>query len=332
MLKKQKQAIIVTIILIALTVTFFYGPFIGVSIHSHFSARQEILDTAKLISSEESDPQTIVNKIADWLNVNIEYDTSFYYFYPFPPFQLWRQTNPSAEWIMTIKRGGCEEFATLFSGLAGAAGIESRVVHNSAEDHVWSEILINGTWTHFDPGLPLDKRFNNPGVYERPKAEGGWEKQLSYVCFIDENGKQRDITSKYTDVGRLSVHVTKDGTPVENAKVTVKSRFLMENYPGYNQPRLALENFTDKSGLCTFDLGGNNYTVVAEIGQIVGFRDETIVNLKENDTTSVELHPTKLALLLSLGDILIIVMVIAFLLISIFFVIKIIRTRQQKRK
>lgn len=330
MLTKQKRVIIVTIFLMLLTVTIFYGSFIGVSIYSHFSGRQEIIDTAKTISTDESDPQIIVNKIADWLKTNMNYDTSFSYFYPFPPFLLWRQTNPSAEWIMTIKRGGCEEYATLFSRLAESVGIESRVVYNLAEDHVWSEVLINGTWIHFDPGLPPEKRFNNPAFYERPKAEEGWEKQLSYVFFIDQNGTRQDITSKYTDRGRLSVSIAKDGAPVENAKVTVKSRFLMENYPQYNQPITALENFTDKSGLCTFDLGGNNYTIVAEVGQIFGFRDEIIVNLKENSTTSVELHPTKLTLL-SIEAILIISTVIAFLLISVFFIIKKSWNRHQKR-
>ena len=58
----------------------FYGSFIGVSIYSHFSGRQEIFDTAKTISSNESDPQIIVNKIAAWLKTNMNYDTSFSYF------------------------------------------------------------------------------------------------------------------------------------------------------------------------------------------------------------------------------------------------------------
>lgn len=96
-------------------------------------------------------------------------------------------------------------------------------------------------------------------------------------------------------------------------------------YPQYKQPVIALENFTNKSGVCNFDLGGNNYTVIAELGQIVGFKDEVIVELQENNATSLELNLTEFSLLLSFGDILLFVFVcggLLFALICVFAVIK----------
>lgn len=187
---------------------------------------------------------------------------------------------------MTIKRGGCEEHSTLFAEMAQSVGIQSRVIYNFAEDHMWSEVLINESWIHFDPMLSIEKRFNNTDFYELSRNEGGWEKQLSHMFFIDQNSKEQDITSRYTDTGRLTVLVEKDGVPVENAKVSVKSRFLMENSPKYHEPLFCLEKNTNASGLSTFDFGGNNYTVVAEYGS---YRDEIIVTLKENDETKAKL-------------------------------------------
>ena len=79
-----------------------------------------------------------------------------------------------------------------------------------------------------------------------------------------------------------------------------------------------------KSGICTFDLGANNYTVVAEVGEIFGLRDKLIVELQENRTTSVELHPTQLVLLSGEEILLFVIVVITFLfaLVCVFVLIK----------
>jgi hypothetical protein len=82
-------------------------------------------------------------------------------------------------------------------------------------------------------GLMLIAIYSTIGFYERSKDEGGWGKQLSYIYFIDSEGNEHDITNRYTDTGTLILHVEKDGEPVENAKITIKSRFLMETDPRY---------------------------------------------------------------------------------------------------
>ena len=183
--------------------------------------------------------------------------------------------------------------------------------------------MINGSWIHFDPLLAPEKRFNDTGFYERSKDEGGWGKQISYVIFIDLDGRQHNITHRYTDTGKLIVRVEKDKRPVENTKVIIKSRFLMETNPKYNNPLFCFDKYTNESGLYTFDLGGNNYTVVAELGKVIGYRDEVNVTLKENDDASVTLYLTELSLLLSGEEILTILLIflVSILLILEFIII-----------
>jgi len=208
-------------------------------------------------------------------------------------------------------------------------GIQARVVYNPAEDHVWCEVLINGSWFHFDPGLSRDKRFNNPGFYECPEPNG-WGKELSYVYFIDADGKQNDITKTYTDIGRLIVQVEKDGQPVKNARVTIESRFLMLNQPSsYSQPIFYIENRTNDKGICTFNLGGNNYTVSAELGTILGYRNESIISLKENRETSVTLTLSSFSLLIPIEYV---ITTLGVALTVILLVIEIISIYKKSRK
>lgn len=45
---------------------------------------------------------------------------------------------------------------------------------------------------------------------------------------------------------------------------------------------------TDDNGVCVFDLGGNNYNVIA-ISELDSSRDEKIVSVRENDETHIDL-------------------------------------------
>jgi len=328
----RNRFFVAAILFVCLVLVIFFGSFIGLYVKSVCSGKQEILDTVKAVVSNESNPETVLNKIADWLTEHMTYDTRQTYFFPIPPLIFWRLPHPDPSWVMTIKRGGCGEYAILFSEMAKCAGIQSRVVHNPGEDHTWCEVLINGTWFHFDPLLPDGKRFNNTGIYERSRDEGGWGKQLSYVFFLGLDGEQHEITNRYTDTGRLTVRVEKDGIPVKNARVIIKSRFLMETNPSYHEPILCLEKYTNDSGLCTFNLGGNNYTVVAELGTLFGYRDEAIVHLDENTESSATLYLSQFSLLLPTQDIaliLIIVLLSLVLLIELFLTYKKLKTNKR---
>ena len=316
---KMDKTTIGVIILVLLVLIILVGPLLWIYVNSLFFGKQEILNVARSIATNRNDPIEILDAIADWEKENMVYDIRPVYFYPIPPFLIWRIPSPDPTWVMSIKRGGCEEFAILFAEIARSAGIQSRVVYNPGEDHTWCEVLINGTWVHFDPTLSKGKRFNNPRIYERPRNESGWGKQLSYVFSVDPSeGNKVDVTRRYTDTGKLIVEVKKDNLPVENARVIIKSRFLMETSPKYKQPLYCLEKMTNKSGICTFELGGNNYTVIAELGEIFGYKAEKLVHLEENSSVYVTINLEQFSLLIPLEYILSIVLVfVAFLLLII---------------
>jgi hypothetical protein len=314
-MRNEKIVAIAIVLIAAILFAFFCGPYVWVSVYSTFFGQRDIVNTTREIASNATDVTVVLNRIANWLNANITYDAQAVYFYPTPPFLLFRKVPPDPAWTMTVRRGACEEEAVLFSEMARLAGIEARTVYNPAEDHVWCEVLVNGSWTPFDPGLPEDERLNNPGFYERPEPNG-WGKELSYVYFIGPDGKENDITKIYTGTGRLIVKVEKDGQPVQDVRVMVESTFLMEKYPSsYSQPQFCSENHTDNSGSCTFDVGGNNYTVVAEFGTLFGYRNQINTSLKENNEMSVTL--SDFSLLVPAGDILTILTIILILAVLV---------------
>jgi len=93
--------------------SLFFGPYVWHNIHSAFFSSQEIVATSASISLNETDPLMKMNKIADWLKANVKWDSRKFHYFPF----YWRKTQPSANWVMSTKRGACEETAILFAEL-----------------------------------------------------------------------------------------------------------------------------------------------------------------------------------------------------------------------
>lgn len=283
--KKKRIALFIGIMLIYSSL--FFGSYLWYNIHSAFLSKQEIVATSAALCLNETDALTIMNKIADWLKSNVKWDTTQYRFLPF----YWRKAHPPASWVMSVKRGACEENAILFAELARNAGIKSRVIYNPGEDHVWNEVWLNGSWRHFDATLPEEDRSDNPGFYERSRDEGGWGKQLSYVYSVDSDGTICDVTNTYTKTGNLVVNVERNGFPIENVEVNVQSTFLMETRPeSYRQSRLAVDGYTNDNGSCSFNLGENNYTIIAQLGDE---RAESNVTLLEDTCATIILHLAK---------------------------------------
>ena len=326
--KKKRIGLFIGVILIYFSLCF--GSYLWYNIHSAFLSKQEIVATSAAISLNETDALIIMNKIADWLKSNMKWDTTPYRFLPF----YWRKVHPSANWVMSVKRGACEENAILFAELARNAAIKSRVIYNPGEDHVWNEVWINGSWTHFDATLSEEDRFDNPGFYERSRDDVGWGKQLSYVYSVDSDGTIRNVTNRYTNTGNLVVNVKRDGLPIENVKVIVQSRFLVETQPeSYKQPRFAVEGYTSHNGSCSFNLGENNYTIIAQIGDE---RVESNVTLLENTSTTVILHLAKSGTPLSFSLILLPILVTSLIVVlasvfTYYFVLKVLALLSLRR-
>lgn len=94
--------------------------------------------------------------------------------------------------------GRCGEFSLLYNGLLLANAYETRLVIDCstlqdkskkvAGDHVWVEVLIEGTWMHVDP---TEKRINQPLMYTLE-----WDKDLNLVYAISKE-EIADVTSTY---------------------------------------------------------------------------------------------------------------------------------------
>jgi transglutaminase-like putative cysteine protease len=101
--------------------------------------------------------------------------------------------------IILQAKGMCGEFALLYTGLLLANGYRSRIVidcstlenksKRAAGDHVWNEILIDGTWIHVDP---TEKRINQPSMYALE-----WHKDVNLVYAIEEK-EILDVTTNYS--------------------------------------------------------------------------------------------------------------------------------------
>jgi len=154
-------------------------------------------------------------------------------------------------WILSSRCGACIEYSLFYRELARFADLTVRSVHNQGEDHNWDEVLIRGKWMIVDPSYP---RYNvSPRFYEEGRGLN-----ISYVYAEYPNGVKKDITSRYTKLGNLTLTVlSPDGDEIENAKVLFRSNNYKDNLP------TGLNCTTNEYGKCNLRLGGGKYTVKA---------------------------------------------------------------------
>jgi hypothetical protein len=101
--------------------------------------------------------------------------------------------------IVAQAKGRCGEFALLYNGLLLANGYECLLLidcstlrdmsKSAAGDHVWNEVLVNGSWTHVDP---TERRINQPLMYAKE-----WHKDINLVYAIARKGIL-EATKTYT--------------------------------------------------------------------------------------------------------------------------------------
>ncbi|MBN1195355.1 MAG: transglutaminase domain-containing protein [Methanomicrobiaceae archaeon] len=126
------------------------------------------------------------------------------------PISLIFTGNP--HFVAYYKTGACGELAEYFNLVLTKAGIKSRIVVSSAEDHAWNEIFIENRWIHVDPTIYyhwynntsncsnyIDFWYDNPQVYFK---ELRWHGGYSYVHV---SGTNEDLTEKYCDYETLTI-------------------------------------------------------------------------------------------------------------------------------
>jgi len=328
------EFIIGIVIGLAIVITYFFiicfGPTMWLTAYTNVKGYSEINEIATRIAQGETDPIMLIHKISDWVKLNIEYKASLTYYYPFKPFVLQRKSPADSRWTLTIRKGACEEYSVLFADFAKVLGLRTRVVYNLGEDHDWNEIFLNGTWVHLDSTLTPEKRFNNSGHYERPTDKGGGGKQISYVYTYDTESNKIDITPSYTEIGTLVVFVEKDGNPVVDCKVIIKSKFLMETRDNYKKPLYACENRTDSNGLAVFNLGENNYAIIAETNGLLFYTEyvnATVIEHEQVNVTIVFKEPRvrNLAQLVKVGSTEIFLLGLLYLAAIFYFIYRLIK-------
>ena len=176
-------------------------------------------------------------------------------------------------WIIHSKLANCEEYAKIFVILMNKAGFESRFIRVPGEDHIWAEYMHDGYRIAVDPSanyvigkdkMEFEKRMNN---------------KYSYIESIDLQGNKKDISDEYIERGNVTILVFDNGQPVSNAKVIIKSPYLMDNKSGrYNQPRYVISNTTNNVGEVFFKLGYKKYMTEVRVNQIYLFEQIYIKN------------------------------------------------------
>lgn len=108
----------------------------------------EILKTARVLRGTETNSYRVASKIRQWVHAQMKPDYTI------------GVPRSTAE-VFKRRRGVCRDYATLFAGLARAAGIPTRVCGGIvyAEGrffyHAWAECWV-GEWLPFDPTTPVD--------------------------------------------------------------------------------------------------------------------------------------------------------------------------------
>jgi hypothetical protein len=108
----------------------------------------EIVKTARVLRGAETNSYRVAAAIRAWVHGQMKPDYTI------------GVPRSTAE-VYKKRRGVCRDYATLFAGLARAAGIPTRVCGGIVYDkgrffyHAWAECWV-GEWVPFDPTTPVD--------------------------------------------------------------------------------------------------------------------------------------------------------------------------------
>ncbi len=132
------------------------------------SDHPSITAAADKIVSEGSSAMEAAAKISNWVYNNLEKQYTF--------------SIPSAVEVLKIKTGDCNEHTVLFTALARAAGIPTRIStglvyhQGSFYYHAWADVYLGG-WVSVDP---LMNQFPADATHLK-LVEGGLDKQVQLV-------------------------------------------------------------------------------------------------------------------------------------------------------
>jgi len=285
-LEKYFSLVLVIILIVSifyLGFYFFMMPMTIIKSELNKSKLQDIADelfldnysdyqkTLKVLEWFDEDNHNIFNQYHLWekgiKGLDIYRTTQFKLFNVEPYIGIRNFFDSASLWILTSKYGHCGEYGLLFRDIADACGLNVRLIRCNGENHVWNEVLINGSWIIVDAtchhphirGFNLSRDFMERKVgSDIPNVTIG---NVSYVQAEWLNGTSIDVTSRYTNLTNITVSVVDENKkPIANVKVELYS---LNRLAKYNTKQY---NITDSEGKCNFKIGGGEYTFQAEVG------------------------------------------------------------------
>jgi hypothetical protein len=257
------------------------------------SGDAEINKIATNISMQNNSENEKIKSILDW-EVKTKNFSDTYGKYNINTIAV-RYFGSNPQIISYYMSGNCQELAFLFNEVANRAGIDSRVVGTSTEDHAWDEVKIDNKWIPVDPTIYYDNIHNNKNIswFNNTRAyeyDEGWFK-LSNVHVIDT---YEDVTNKYSNMGTLRIIFKPSDRIIIR---TTKGDGVFNDTTLRDVSSYAINS---KSSKLEIDLGEKNYTVIAEKDIIpfwATFRDMQEIRVKKGETVTIQLSPNKLKLI-----------------------------------
>jgi hypothetical protein len=201
-----------------------------------------------------------------------------------------RTSSPLA--TMLSSRGRCGEESTFTVAALRTAGIPARQVYtprwaHSDDNHAWVEVWIDGKWYYLgacEPEPVLDKGwFTEPArraMLVHTKAFGAYMGDESIIV-NEKRFAEINNLSKYAETKVITVLVTEEGRPVEEAQV----EFCLYNYAEF-YPIATVK--TNSNGTGTFETGLGDILIWAGTQEMYGFR---FISVGDADTIKIELEP-----------------------------------------
>ena len=208
----------------------------------------------------------------------------------------WFIRSAPASWIIHSRLANCGEYAIVFATLMNKAGIEANVIRTEGGDHMWAEYMHDGYRIAVDPSV------NYVIGMHKKDFENRMGVKFSYVESSDLQGKIIDVSDEYIDRENVTISVFKNGKPVDNAQIIIKSPYLMEKKGGkYNKPAHISSNKIGEDGEITLKLGNTNYISEVKVKRMYvieytynknftvnGSQESVIFNL-ENETSKIKI-------------------------------------------
>ena len=185
-------------------------------------------------------------------------------------------------WVLTSRCGACEEHSLLFREMANAINLTTRSVLCHEMDHLWDEVLINGSWVIVDPANVIAEE-NMSGFnlsVESFQQHFPSSKNVSYVFAEYSNGSTEDVTSRYNNrLVTINIStVDQDMNPIPSTKVTVFSNNR------YQKQDIELDFTTDEKGQYQLTVGEGSLIFVGKDNSFIPLYGEEACAFASNQS------------------------------------------------